>query len=146
MSTPEHPHLLRRELERGAGGQYVPARFAQMRCDGAMARCALPPERAPRIVVPARPFLPWGPQPLRMWTTLHYCERHKHECTVETALGDRDKAQLEQIAGRKWSQEYRPDFDMARIEWILVTTPEYRKFLEKIELGIVHSRQGVPVL
>lgn len=135
MSTPEHPHTLRREIERGAGGQYVPARFAQMRCDGMMGRCPLPPIRAPRVIVSPTPFvLGQSPKPLRMMTTLHYCERHKGEITLDALLQDKVKADFERTARLKWSHEYRPDFDTAFIEWVLVTTPEYRAFLLAIEI------------
>jgi hypothetical protein len=147
MSTPEHPHHLRREIERGAGGQYVPARYAQMRCDGAMGLCLLSPERAPRIVVPPRPFaLAAELKPLRVWTTLHYCRRHQGECNAPELLVAKMRRDIEAVAKAKWPHEYRPDFAAAFVEWILVTTPEYRAFLEKLEIGRTHSRQGVPVL
>lgn len=163
MSTPEHPHLLRREIARGAGGEYVAARYAQMRCDGAMGRCKLPPERAPRLVVPAAPgivlttdgekplparavwLLGAAPKPLRMMTTLHYCRRHQPEITPATLLVDKVKADFERAAKQKWSHEYRLDFASAYIDWILVTTPEYRAFLETIEIGR-KSFGGIPLL
>ena len=141
MSTPTAPHNLRREIARGSGGIYVAARFAQMRCDGRMGGCTVPPARAPRLVVPPAPWRMFGPTPLRMMTTLHYCEMHKGECTLDMLLGDKIKADFEAVAKRKWSHEHTPDFDAAFIEWVLVTTPEYRAFLESIEVA-----SGIPQL
>lgn len=147
MSTPEHPHHLAREIAKGAGGEYVAARYSQMRCDGAMGLCVIPPARAPRLVVPPLPFaLSLEVKPLRVWTTLHYCERHKEECTAQMVLVDKLKADLEATAKRKWPHEYRPDFDAAFVEWLLVTTPEYRQFLHTLEIGRQVSRAGVRVL
>lgn len=148
MSTPHRPHHLQRELDKGAGGIYVAAGLSQMRCDGMMGNCLIPPARAPRLIVPPKPFVPEAIlAPRRVWTTLHYCERHKHELTVEMLLGDRKlKADLEAVCKAKWPQEYRPDFDAARIQWILVTTPEYRDFLLKLERGRQRSQAGDRVL
>lgn len=159
MSTPEHPHRLREEQAKGAGGEYVAARYAQMRCDGNAGRCKLPPIRAPRLVVPARSRigeLDYFYEPIWKFTTLHYCERHKAECTIEALLDAPSpygrwttRRDIETVAKRKWPHALVPDFDRAWLEWLLTTTPEYRRFLEIIEesAGImVDPWQGVPVL
>lgn len=154
MSTPQHPHKLREQQEKGAGGEYVAARYAQMRCDGAGGRCKLPPIRAPRLVVPPRP-IDFLYEPIWKFTTLHYCERHKAECTVDAILDAHSpygpwttRRDIERIASRKWPHDRVPDFDRAWLEWLLTTTPEYRHFLELIEntSGVmVDPWQGVPV-
>lgn len=148
MSTPDRPHLLQRELDKGAGGIYVPARYSQMRCDGGMGLCTIPPARAPRLIVPPKPFVPDVIlAPRRVWMTLHYCERHVGELTVEQVLGGgKIKADIEAVCKAKWSQEYRPDFDAAYIRYYLVTAPEYRDFLLKLERGQRRSAAGDPVL
>lgn len=148
MSDPQHPHLLRREQEKGAGGEYVAGRYAQMHCDSAKwLRCPLPPIRAPRLVVFPRTTLGFEPvfiaTPIYKFTTLHYCERHKNECSAETILDSRApwgpwtiRREIEEIAKRKWAHDLKPDFDNARLEWMLTTTPEYRRFLEMLEEGM----------
>lgn len=148
MSTPQHPHKLRQEQEKGAGGEYVPARYAQMHCDSSLIlRCPLPPIRAPRLCVFPRTTLDFNPvfiaKPIYKFTTLHYCERHKGECTVDKILDSRApwgpytiRREIEEIAKRRWSHDMVPDFDNAKLEWMLVTTPEYRRFLEMIEEGM----------
>jgi hypothetical protein len=130
-------------------GQFVAHRYSQMRCDGRMGKCPIPPKRAPLIVVPPKP---WAIEiaPRKVYTTLHYCET----CTPEIPpralmlIDDRMKALIEQRCKQVWPHEYRPDFDAAFVRWELVTTPEYRAFLLKIErahAGAVSS-QGIPLL
>jgi hypothetical protein len=138
MSDPLRQH----DWDPRIGSVYVAARYAQMRCDGAMGGCAIPPERAPRIIVPPRPFDPALP-PRRVWTTLHFCRLHQAEVTAEDILRDRQiRADIERVAKLKWPHGFTADFDNARIEWLLVTTPEYREFLTKIEHGL-QAPQGV---
>jgi hypothetical protein len=154
MSDPLRPHKLREEIARGAGGEYVAARYAQMRCDGAGGRCKLPPIRAPRLVVGPTPW-DFMAAPIWKFTTDHFCELHKHEYTLEAALNSPSpygrwtaKRDIELIAKRKWPQGRTPDFDNAEIEWMLTTTPEYRRFLEFIEQTsgvMVDPWMGVPV-
>lgn len=162
MSTPWLRHTLQRELERGRGGSYVAARYAQMRCDGATGLCRIPPERAPALVVPAKSglVLPgWEarqrvkaltgmhliPPPLVQYTTLHYCRAHQPELTVAELLDDKVKQRLETVAKTKWSHEFTPDFDAAFVKWVLVTAPEYGEYLIAIERGL-RRIAGVPLL
>lgn len=148
MSSPTGPHHLQREIDQGAGGVYVAQLYSQMRCDGDMGRCKLPPHRAPVIIVPPTPYVLLI-EPRKVFTTLHYCERHTREVTVHPAdlLHDRLKALIEERCKAKWPQEYRPDFDHAFVKWVLVTTPEYRDFLLRLERNRgVLSGQGIPIL
>lgn len=162
MSTPRHPH----HLVRGGPGEtqaflrdgskisdhYVAQRYSQMKCDGAMGLCILPPARGLMIIVPPKPFAFEAEiEPLRIFTTLHYCERHiateASKVFPADLLKDRMKAQIEARAKMKWPHEYTPDFDRARLHWELVGTPEYRAFLERLEeKGRVLSKQGIPLL
>lgn len=151
MSTPQRRHTLAREIERGEACEYVPARFAQMRCDGAMGLCPIAPERAPRLIVPPkipnrRPLPPrlaariaglaLSAGSLRLMTTLHYCRRHLSEVKIEELLTGPRKRQLEDAARARWPHKLEPDFERAWIEWLLVTTPEYLAFLGLIEVGL----------
>jgi hypothetical protein len=139
MSDPQAQHV----FDPRVGTTYVPARYAQMRCDHI--GCRLPPLRAPVLVVPLVPFTIPGPRPIRMYNTMHFCERHKAECTVELILVPKVKADIEAHAKRRTiNGEYKADFEAAHIDWILVTTPEYRAFLTQLELGLA-TVNGVPV-
>lgn len=92
--------------------------------------------RAPRLIVPSRtPGLPLH-RPVRVMTTLHYCEPHVQTQPVKPAdvLNDKMKAKIEGHAKIGRPDGFRPDFEAAFIEWVLVTTPEYRAFLR--DLGI----------
>lgn len=128
MSDPLYKHL----WDPRDGSQYVPARFAQMHCDHPGCRWSV--ARAPRITV-CSTMAPWpGHKPLRMLTTLHYCEMHKGEITIHDLLTDKVKADFERVAKIKRPIEFKCDFDKAFLEFILVTTPEYRQFLRRLEL------------
>lgn len=161
MSQPQHPHRLRQEQAKGAGGEYVPARYAQMNCDSiTQLGCKLPPIRAPRLEVFPRDRIGLTlvniAEPIRKFTTLHYCERHKAECTVELILDSRSpygawsiRGEIERIAKARWPHDWKPDFERARIVWMLTTTPEYRRFLEILEETkglVVDPYSGVPLL
>ena len=162
MSMPKHPH----HLVRGGPAQteawlrdgskisdhYVAQRYSQMHCDGAMGLCFLPPARGLMIIVPPKPSAPdLAVPPMRVFTTLHYCERHiateASKVFPADLLKGRMKSQIEQRAKSKWPHEYTPDFDNARLHWELVGTPEYREFLGRLEQrGRLLSKQGIPVL
>jgi hypothetical protein len=160
MSTPLHPHKLRQEQEKGAGGEYVAGRYAQMRCDSTtMLNCPLPPIRAPRLVVYPRTLIAGAAvfiaKPIYTFTTLHYCERHRRDCTVEKLLRAKIApwragtilSEIENLAKRQWSHDLVPDLDNARIEWMLTTTPEYRDYLVAIENGMKRDPwTGMPLL
>ncbi|HEV2187516.1 MAG TPA: hypothetical protein VGR70_09925 [Stellaceae bacterium] len=143
MSDPTgRPHI----IDPRVGSTFVSARFADMRCDGGMGGCKLSVARAPQIVVSPKPWIAGlSPQPIKVMTTLHFCELHKGSVTIEALLHDKIKAGIEARAKAKWPHEYKPDFEGAFINWILVTTPEYRKFLSKLELNVQFQR-GVNVL
>ena len=108
--------------------------WIDMRCDHSGLVCLREVRRAPRIVVPS--CTPWEPghAPLRVMTTLHYCELHKGEFNLDGYWTGAIKARLERVAKRKRPLGFRPDFEAARCEQVLVTTPEYRAFLYEIGL------------
>ena len=146
MSDP----LLKSTFDPRLGESWVPARFAQMRCDGGMGGCRNTVARAPRIIIPATPWALDIP-PRRVWTTLHYCELHAHSEAQNgklllAVLSDQVKAQVEAVAKAKWPHGHKPDFDRARIEWMLVTTPEYLKWLAGIEVANRTAYSGVKLL
>ena len=104
-----------------------------MRCDGAVG-CKIEPQRAPRLIVPhvVKPgLLPLRPR--RMFTDLHYCEMHRIDIDAaklaQDLLSPQVKRDFERAAMLKWPLGYKCDFDRAYVEWVLVTTPEYRAFL-----------------
>lgn len=101
-----------------------------MKCDHL--GCTIPPLRAPRLIVfSTKPFEP-DHRPLRMMTTLHYCELHKGELTVADVLTPKIKREMEGIASRARPIGFKPDFEKAILEFVLVTTPEYRQFLKDL--------------
>lgn len=91
--------------------------------------CKNEPMRAPRVVVFSVTPFELGHRPLKMMTTLHYCELHKGELKVEDLLPKKIKRDFEAIAKKKRPLDFKCDFEHAMIEYVLVTTPEYRAFL-----------------
>lgn len=100
--------------------------------DSALVRCKIPPIRAPRVVVPAVDFRDPEHKPLKMMTTLHYCELHKGELKLEDLLNEKVKVGFEETAKRKRPIGFKCDFDTAFIEWVLMTTPEYREWMLRL--------------
>lgn len=97
--------------------------------------CPIPPSRAPRVVVFSKtPFEP-DHRPLKMMTTLHYCEMHRGELKIEDLLTPQIKLDFEKTARIARPIGFKPNFEFAHIEWVLVTTPEYRAFLLKLGAG-----------
>ncbi len=101
-----------------------------MRCDHN--GCFREVRRAPRICVPSR--TPWEPghRPVRIMTTLHYCEQHRGEFRAASYWTDALMRKVEDCAARGRPPGFKPEFDRAWVELVLVTTPEYREFLEHI--------------
>lgn len=108
-----------------------------MSCDASLpvGACLREVRRAPRIVIPAI----WSgtPQfPLRIMTTLHYCEEHRDAFDLATYLSGPQKARIEREARFKRGADFRPDFEKARYELVLVTTPEYREFMQHVGVQV----------
>lgn len=103
--------------------------------------CPLSARNAVRVVVPAVEFLTPSHQPLRMFTTLHYCDRHwdAKPVKLEDLLGPKQKAEFESIARMKRPHGYKCDFEGAFIERILTTTPEYQAYMAKLGLAFAHA-------
>lgn len=100
-----------------------------MHCD--VAGCLRQPKRAPRLVIPA-----WAPPfimpPIKIMTTLHYCDHHHDAFDVAAYLTDAQKAKIEDTARKMRPLGWRPDFERVHVEYLLVTTPEYREFLKSL--------------
>lgn len=90
--------------------------------------CPNTPSRAPRLIVCSRTPEEPGHRPLKMFTTLHYCELHKGELKTEDLLTAKVKRDFEEAARRKRPLGFKCDFDGAFIEFVLTSTPEYRRF------------------
>lgn len=102
-----------------------------MTCDHA--GCRLVPDDAPRIVVPSRTPEEPGHRPIRIMTTLHYCTPHRAgDFKAADWLNDRNKAQVEQLARQARPADFRPDFEAATVEWVLVASNEYTAYLQKM--------------
>lgn len=102
-------------------------RVVVMSCDAP--GCLHQVRRAPRILVPSKtPFDPTH-RPIRVMTTLHYCEQHRSAFDPREWLTDARKAGVEKLARVKRPHGFIPDFDAATVELVLTTTPEYRRFL-----------------
>lgn len=103
-----------------------------MVCDHTSFRCLMEVRRAPVIVVPSQtPFAPKH-RPIRIPTPLHYCEVHRGEFAVQTYLSDFQKRRIEDASRLMRPDGFRCDFDAAFADLVLVTTPEYRRFLKYI--------------
>jgi len=102
-----------------------------MKCDGYGAdnifRCGIAPTWAPRIVIP--PTDPTAGEPIRIMTTLHYCDTHRESFAVGEYLSGYEKARIERMARHARDDEFKPDFDHAFTEPVRIRTPEYREFL-----------------
>lgn len=103
-----------------------------MICDhfiNSLERCKLTPTRAPRLVVFSKtPFEPEH-KPLKMFTTLHYCELHAGEVKLEDLLQPKIKLDFEAAARMKRPLDFKCDFEGSIVEYVLVSTPEYRRFM-----------------
>lgn len=116
-------------------------------------RCSNTPTRAPRLVVCSRTPLEEGHRPLKMFTSLHYCELHKGALKLSDLLQTKVIRDFEEAARRKRPHGFRCDFEPyepdagrggAFIEYVLTTTPEYRAFeLALGEGGKVRAALGV---
>jgi hypothetical protein len=107
-----------------------------MRCDGTSGLdggedgfCYREPKRAPRIILPSRTPHMFGHRPIRIMTTLHFCDGHRGGFDVGSYWTDKVKARAEKVAREIRPFGFRPDFDRSRLEMVLITTPEYRLFL-----------------
>lgn len=107
-------------------------------------RCTNTPTRAPRLVVCSRTPGEPGHRPLKMFTTLHYCELHKGELKLSDLLQAKVIRDFEEAARRKRPEGFKCDFDPYTpdlgkggtfIEYVLTTTPEYRQFEEALGVG-----------
>jgi hypothetical protein len=97
--------------------------------------CPNTPSRAPRLIVCSKtPFAP-DHKPIKMFTTLHYCELHKGELKAEHLLSARVVRDFEECARLKRPHGFKCDFDKAFIEFVLTGTPEYRRFEKALGLG-----------
>lgn len=100
--------------------------------------CKFDPYRAPAIFVPHRgngklSILDDEWRPVRMFTTLHFCEPHRAQldqvALVQRLLTPAIKVQIETTAKKKRHADFKVDFEAAWLDWLLLSTPEYRKFL-----------------
>jgi hypothetical protein len=99
--------------------------------------------RAPRLVVPSQTPHLVGHRPLKRFTTLHYCEVHKGELKVSDLLSQKLKRELEADARVDRPLGFKCDFELAGIDYVLTTTPEYRRFLQALGSdGIMRSALG----
>jgi hypothetical protein len=119
----------------------------ELQCDFMVShfhRCKNTPMRAPRVVVPSKTWLEPGHTPLKMFTTLHFCEQHKGTVKLEDLMPEKVRVDFEATAKRKRPLDFKCDFDAAFIEWVLVTTPEYRQFCAALGAGgIMRQAMGV---
>lgn len=108
-------------------------------------QCKNTPMRAPRVVVPSTlGVIEPGHQPLKMFTTMHFCEMHAGKMKLEDLLVPKVQADFEAAAKLKRPLNFKPDFEAAFIEWVLVTTPEYRTFMQAMGAGGMY-RQAMGV-
>ena len=60
---------------------------------------------------------------------MHYCDDHCRTFNAAEWLTDKQKAKVEAHTKKCRPLDWKPDFEMAICEMVLVTTPEYRAFL-----------------
>ena len=116
----------------------------RMVCDHTDFRCLADVRRAPIIVIPAKP--PFDKhknyRPIRIPTPLHYCEFHRGGFDVHAYLTDAQKRRVELAARQIRPHLWQPDFDAAFADLVLVTTPEYRRFLVHIGMTPAVARHA----
>lgn len=113
----------------------------RLSCDGLDGAIKCPGEvmRTPRIVIPTRPETP-PCKPIEIWTPIHYCNRHAHRFDVQDYLTQGgQKARIEREARALRGPDFRPDFDNAQVKIDLVTTPEYRAYVQQ-KLGVTFEK------
>jgi hypothetical protein len=108
---------------------------ARMHCDHA--GCARQVRRAPRILVPSKTPFALGHAPIRIMTTLHYCEIHRLVFDPASYFTDAVKTMVEARARILRPIGFQCDFEQAVAVPVLVTTPEYRAFLQEIGVRVV---------
>lgn len=86
---------------------------------------------APRIVIPAK-WMGQPMRPLRIMTTLHCCDLHRATFDLDAYLSGKQRTRIEREGKDLRGRAFRPDFDAAAVEFVLVSTPEYRAFLQHI--------------
>lgn len=111
----------------------------QFHCDSTTGNvfCPATPHRGVVLFVPDRlaavRFMNPEYRPLRMMTTLHYCEVHRVELDQKKLAADllsqNVKVDFERMAKAKRAPDFKCDFEKAFLQFMLVTTPEYRRFL-----------------
>lgn len=112
--------------------RYVENPDLVMKCD--MSPCNRQVKYAPCIHIPATVQV-LTHRPFPIMTTLHFCDHHKdafNAISAQVYLSDAIKARAERAIKIKRPWSFKPDFDKATVEMKLVTTPEYRNFLERI--------------
>lgn len=87
---------------------------------------------APRLMVPSKFGLLIGHRPLRVMTALHYCDLHRGTLKIEDILDGALKKRIEDHANRVRPAEWTAEFEKTRIEYVRVTTPEYRQFISTL--------------
>ncbi len=108
-----------------------------MVCDHTSFKCLMEVRRAPIIVIPSKtPFEP-GHKPIRIPTPLHYCEIHRGDFEVQRYLSGYQKRRIEDGARLIRPVYFCCDFDEAFADLVLITTPEYRRFLKYI--GVIRD-------
>lgn len=106
-----------------------------MRCDHTGFVCLAEVKRAPVVVIPGLTPFEEGHKPIRFYTPLHYCEFHRGDFDVQSYLSDAQKRRIEVDVRAIRPSGFRPDFDAAFADLVLVTTPEYRRFM--VHIGVV---------
>ena len=101
--------------------------------------CGRQVRRAPCIVVPSRTPLEPGHRPMKIMTTLHFCDEHRNSCQPGEYWNGKNKQRLDTRAAITRPHGWRPDFEASTIELVLVTTPEYRAFLAEIGVSNVEA-------
>jgi len=106
--------------------------------------CKAMPTRGARLVVPAKGLYAFVFKPLKVMSTYHFCELHIGEIKLADMLRPHIRQQLEAMAkgARRRGPEFVCDFDHAFIEYVLVTTPEYRRWMEQIDISKLIGRKA----
>lgn len=91
--------------------------------------CKTPPVAAPRIwILSATPLIP-DHHPVKMMTTLHFCELHKTDIVADDLLTPKIKRDYETVARSARPLGFKCDFEKTVLEWVDLDSPEYRRFL-----------------
>lgn len=92
-----------------------------------------------RIHVPSKTQDQPGHAQIRVTLTLHCCEEHKGTFKLDDLLVAKIRSDVETHAKRSRPIDWKPDFEAAFLQYVDIFSPEYRKFVQAMEVHTAHE-------